>query len=70
MLGRVSLLGLALALVLGASAARAMPGAMAVDISPTVPYADDLINLHSDLVKSVQPVTQQVASLLRERCRP
>ena len=45
--------GLALALVLGASTARAMPGAMAVDISPTVPYADDLINLHSGLVKSV-----------------
>ena len=53
MLGRVGLLGLALALVLGASAARAMPGTMAVDISPTVPYADDPIDLRSDLVKRV-----------------
>ena len=70
MLGRVSLLSLVLALVLGASAARAMPGAMAVDISPTVPYADDLITLRSGLMKSVQPIKQQVASLLRERCRP
>ena len=67
MLGR---LGLALALVLGASAARAMPGAIAVEISPTVPYVDDLINLHSGLVEPVQPVTRQVASLLRGRCRP
>ena len=67
MLGR---LGLALALVLGASAARTMPGAMVVDISPTVPYADALIDLRSDLVTPVQPVTLRIASLLRERCVP
>ena len=70
MLGRVGLLGLALALVLSTSAARAMPGTMAVDISPTVPYADDPIDLRSDLVTRVQPVTLRIASLLRERCVP
>ena len=70
MLGSVGPLGLALALVLGASAARAMPGTMAVDISPTVPYADDPIDLRSDLVTPAQPVTLRIASLLRERCVP
>jgi hypothetical protein len=51
MLGRVGLLGLALALVLGASAARAMPDAAHGDISPTVPDARNLIDPRSDLAE-------------------
>ena len=70
MLGRVSLLGLALALVLGASAARAMPDAAHGDISPTVPDARNLIDPRSDLAEPTQLVTQRVASLLRERRVP
>ncbi len=70
MLGRVGLLGLALALVLGASAARAMPDAAHGDISPTVPDARNLIDPRSDLAEPAQRVPWRIASLLRERRVP
>ena len=67
MLGK---LGLALALVLSVSVARAMPGAVPVDISPTVPDASDLIDLRSDLVRLVHPVKLQGVLLVREKDVP
>jgi hypothetical protein len=63
-------LGLALALVLSASAACAMPGIMPIDISPTVPCIDDPIGLRSDLAKPVHRVTLQVAPSLGRKCAP
>jgi hypothetical protein len=65
MLGK---LGLALALVLSASATRAMPGIAAIDISPTVPCVGDPIDPRSDLATPVHPVTLRIAPLLREKC--
>ena len=62
MLGK---LGLALALVLSGSVARAMPGTVPVDISPTVPDASDSIGLRPDLTKPVHPVTLQGGPLAR-----
>ena len=70
MLGRVGLPGLALALVLGASAARAMPDAAHGDISPTVPEATNLIDPRSALAEPAQRVPCRIASLLRERRVP
>ena len=67
MLGK---LGLILALMLSASVARAMPGAAALDISPTVPCVDDQVDLRSGLAKTVHPVTLQVAPFLWEKCLP
>ena len=67
MLGK---LGLALVLVLSGSVARSMPGAVPVDISPTVPDASDSIDLRSDRAKPVHPVTRQVAPLPREKYVP
>ena len=67
MLGK---LGLALVLVLSGSVARSMPGAVPVDISPTVPDASDLIDLRSDLVRLVHPVTLQGGPLAREKYVP
>ena len=67
MLGK---LGLALALVLSASAAHAMPGTMSIDISPTVPCVGDPMDLRSDLAKRVHPVALQVAPLPGRKCVP
>ena len=67
MLGK---LGLALALVLSVSVARAMPGAVPVDISPTVPDASDSIGLRPDLAKPVHPITRQIVSLPRGKYVP
>ena len=65
MLGKLSL---ALVLVLSGSVARDMPGAVPVDISPTVPDASNSIDPHSDLAKPVHPVTRQVTPLPRGKC--
>ena len=65
MLGK---LGPALALVLSVSVARAMPGTVPVDISPTMPCVNDLIDLRSDLAKPVHPITLRVVPLLRQQC--
>ena len=70
MLGRVSPLGLALALVLSTSTARAMPDVARSDISPTVPDATNLIDPRSDLAEPAQRVPWRIASLLRERRVP
>ena len=69
-LSMLSKLGLALAVVLSASVARAMPGTASIDISPTVPCASDLIDLRSDLAKPVHRVTLQVAPSLGRKCAP
>ncbi len=62
--------GLALALMLNASVARAMPGTASIDISPTVPCASELIDLRSDLAKPVHLVTLQIAPSLGRKCAP
>ena len=67
MLGK---LGFALALVLSGSVARAMPGTVPVDISPTVPDASDSIDLRSDLAKPVHSITLQGVLLVREKDVP
>ena len=59
-----------LAFVLSASAACAMPGTMATDISATVPCVGDPMDLRSDLAKPVHPVALQVAPLFSPKCVP
>ena len=67
MLGK---LGPALALVLSVSVARAMPGTVPVDTSPTVPDVSDSIGLRSDLAKPAHSIPLQDVLRVREKDVP